>query len=46
LREDWTQHRRKVVHFNATDSPTAAWTAQQIVEAFPDHSAAAAWSRL
>ncbi len=22
-------HRRKVVHFNVTDSPTAAWTAQQ-----------------
>ena len=33
------QHRRKVVHFNVTDSPTAAWTAQQIVEAFPDDSA-------
>ncbi len=32
-------HRRKVVHFNETDSPTAAWTAQQIVEAFPDDSA-------
>jgi putative transposase len=28
-------HRRRVVHFNVTDSPTAAWTAQQIVEAFP-----------
>jgi len=33
------QHRRQVVHFNVTDSPTAAWTAQQIVEAFPDDSA-------
>src|SRR5216683_220919 len=32
-------HRRKVVHFNVTDSPTAAWTAQQIVEAFPHDSA-------
>src|SRR6266851_5180629 len=32
-------HRRKVVHFNVTDSPTAAWTAQQIVEALPDDSA-------
>ena len=32
-------HRRKVVHFNVTDSPTAAWTAQQIVEAFPGDSA-------
>ena len=27
--------RRKVVHFNITDSPTAAWTAQPIVNAFP-----------
>lgn len=26
---------RRVVHFNVTDSPTAKWTAQQIVEAFP-----------
>jgi putative transposase len=33
------QHRRQVVHFNVTDSPTAAWTAQQIVEAFPEDSA-------
>ncbi len=27
--------RRQVVHFNVTEKPTAAWTAQQIVEAFP-----------
>jgi hypothetical protein len=27
------------VRFNVTDSPTAGWTAQQIVEAFPDDSA-------
>ena len=27
--------RRKIVHFNITDSPTAAWTAQQIINAFP-----------
>ena len=32
-------HRRRVVHFNVTDSPTAAWTAQQLVEAFPHDSA-------
>jgi hypothetical protein len=32
-------HRRQVVHFNVTDCPTSAWTAQQIVEAFPDDSA-------
>lgn len=28
-------NRRKVVHFNTTKHPTAQWTAQQIVEAFP-----------
>ena len=27
--------RRKIIHFNVTDSPSAAWTGQQIVEAFP-----------
>ncbi len=27
--------RRTVVHFNVTEHPTAEWTAQQIVEAFP-----------
>ncbi len=27
--------RRRVVHFNATCHPTARWTAQQIIEAFP-----------
>ena len=26
---------RKVIHFNLTEHPTAQWTAQQIVEAFP-----------
>ena len=31
--------RRKVLHFNVTESPTALWTAQQIVEAFPWDSA-------
>jgi putative transposase len=27
--------RRRVLHFNVTANPTATWTAQQIVEAFP-----------
>jgi hypothetical protein len=28
--------RREVLHFNVTEHPTAAWTSQQIVEAFAD----------
>jgi hypothetical protein len=32
--------RRRVVHINVTEHPTAAWTAQQVVEAFPWDSAA------
>ena len=27
--------RRGIVHLAVTDSPTAAWTAQQVAEAFP-----------
>jgi len=27
--------RRRVVHFNIMEHPTAVWTAQQIVEAYP-----------
>ena len=27
--------RRRIVHFNVTASPTAFWTGQQIIEAFP-----------
>jgi hypothetical protein len=26
-------HRRRVLHFNVTEHPTAAWTAQQLVDA-------------
>jgi len=31
--------RRKVVHFNITETPTAAWTAQQVINAFPYETA-------
>jgi putative transposase len=30
--------RRRVLHFNVTENPTAAWAAQQIVEAFPEET--------
>jgi len=29
-------HRRRVLHFNVTEHPTAWWTGQQMVEAFPE----------
>ncbi len=31
--------RRRVLHFKVTAHPTATWTAQQIVDAFPDDTA-------
>jgi hypothetical protein len=36
---DVLEHRRRqVLHCNVTEHPTAAWTAQQIVEAFADRN--------
>ena len=32
-------HRRRVLHFNVTEHPTALWTGQQVVEAFPEDTA-------
>ena len=32
-------HRRRVVRFNVTEHPTAGWTAQQMMEAFPEETA-------
>jgi hypothetical protein len=31
--------RRRVLHFNVTEHPSAAWTAQQIIETFPEDTA-------
>lgn len=31
--------RRKIIHFNITEAPTATWTAQQVINAFPDDTA-------
>jgi len=31
--------RRRIVHVNITEHPTAVWTAQQVVDAFPDDTA-------
>jgi len=34
-----THERRKVVQFHITAAPTAEWTAQQVINAFPDDTA-------
>jgi transposase InsO family protein len=31
--------RRRILHFNVTEHPTAVWAAQQIIEAFPEDTA-------
>jgi transposase InsO family protein len=32
-------HRRRIVHVNVTEHPTALWTARQMIEAFPNDTA-------
>src|SRR5438270_4406838 len=34
-----SHHRRRIVHFNITEHPTAIWSAQQVVDAFRDDTA-------
>ncbi len=34
-----SHHRRRIVHLAVTEHPTAVWTAQQIIEAFPNDTA-------
>jgi transposase InsO family protein len=34
-----THQRRRIIHINITEHPTAAWTAPQMIEAFPDDTA-------
>lgn len=34
-----SHNRRRILHINCTPHPTSAWTAQQLVEAFPEDTA-------
>jgi putative transposase len=34
-----SHQRRRIIHVNITDHPTAVWTAQQMIEAFPEDTA-------
>ena len=34
-----SHHRRRILHVNTTAHPTAEWSAQQKVDAFPDDTA-------
>src|SRR5690242_16012037 len=35
----FSRDRRRILHFNVTQHPTAVWAAQQIIEAFPEDRA-------
>jgi putative transposase len=34
-----SHQRRRIIHVNITEHPTAAWTGQQVIEAFPEDTA-------
>jgi putative transposase len=34
-----SHQRRRTIHVNITEHPTALWTAQQMIEAFPEDTA-------
>jgi transposase InsO family protein len=34
-----SHQRRRIIHVNVTEHPTAVWTAQQMIEAFPEDAA-------
>jgi putative transposase len=34
-----SHERRRIIHVSITEHPTAMWTAQQMIEAFPDDTA-------
>jgi putative transposase len=40
-----SHRRRRIVHVNIAEHPTATWTAQQVVDVFPDDTAPRWWHR-
>jgi putative transposase len=34
-----SHQRRRIIHVNITEHPTSVWTAQQMIEAFPEDTA-------
>jgi putative transposase len=41
-----SHHRRRIVHVKITDHPTATWSAQQLIDAFPDDSAPTGYTEI